>query len=245
MKQIFFDKEKLVVIKVFSSLNILRRELCGAKSFSLLVRVPQMEVLDTKVLKISLLEGFLGYQVSEEDLNLVIASFLLKKKPLKRSSKFSITEEIKKLQKDFQDDLEIILKLRKILQEIQNRELFPVHGDLQKQNIIIGNSNLGLIDFEHFILAPKELEVCNSLFFNDGNCLDIPGILKKIPEGFFDKKAINLMLEFFAIKQISFGMSKFEAEKRLKMAQKKVDGLTFGHKKVNLAKEERSGYYFI
>lgn len=245
MKQIFFDKEKSVVIKVFSSFKVMEREACGVQNFSSLVVVPKVEKIGPKVLKISLLEGFLGYQIPEEDLSLIIAQFLLRKKPLENPSFFTITEEIKKLQAVFQDQPEILNQLGDIQKLIKNKKLFPVHGDLHKQNIIIKDGNLSLIDFEHFIFSPKELEVCNSLFFNDGNCLDILGICQNIPEGFFDKKIMMAMLNFFAIKQIGFGMSKLEAEKRLKLAQDKITRLTFAGKKLNLAKREGNNYYFL
>lgn len=218
MNQIFFDKNQSIIIKVFPSSRLLEREICGAKSFSSLVKVPKMKRLDKRVVKISFLPGFLGYQINENDLNLLMAKFLLKVKPTKQRQNFSIFEEIDSLINVFRGEEKIIKKLGRIKQQIKGVALYPVHGDLQKQNIVIMDDSLGLIDFEHFMFAPKELELCNSLFFSDGNCLDIPGIIKLLPRKFFDQDLLRLMLRFYTFRQISLGLDQAEAEKRFKQA---------------------------
>lgn len=243
MKQIFFDRNQLVVIKIFPNSRSLEREIYGTKHFVKIVNVPIIEKLDRKVAKISLMQGFLGYQISEEELNDIVARFLDSTLPETGTMEFSIFEEIKKLEGFFQNDQESLKKLKKIRQQIRSQNLYPIHGDLQKQNIIIADGKLTLIDFEHFMFAPRELEFCNSLFFNDGNCLDIKGILEYLPAGFLDKRILKAMLEFYTIRQISLGMDQIEAQKRLKLGFLKIVQL-FTKQKTKLKIERATDYYF-
>lgn len=200
MKQVFIDRQKSVVIKVFQDPKKLERELCGAKAFSRICRVPNIEKLDKKVLKIDLLEGFLGYQIPEDDLNNLVVQMLIKKDLLKfKICGPTIFDEIKNLKKI--GDKQTCQRLDLIQKLINNVQLVPIHGDLQKQNIVVSEGTLGLVDFEHFIFAPKELELVNSLYFSDGNCLDIKKISKLLPKGFIDQKILKLMLEVYSIKQ--------------------------------------------
>ena len=97
--------------------------------------------------------------------------------------------------------------------------------------MIIADGKLGLIDFEHFIFAPRELEFCNSLFFNDGNCLDVIKIVRLFPLGFLDKQMLKRMLKFYGLKQINLGMSQSEAEIRTYQGIKKIESLVFGREK--------------
>lgn len=223
MKQVFFDKNQLVVIKVFPSSKTIEREICGAKNLSKAVLVPKIEQLDTKVAKISLFSGFLGYQINEKDLNSLVAKFLLKKKPIDSKIKFTILGELDDLRKCFKGNLKFIRDLDEIETEIRKSVFYPVHGDLQKQNMMILEGKLGLIDFEHFIIAPKELEICNSLFFSDGNCLDVKNIARSLPRGFINKKTLNLMIKFYKLKQISLGMDLVEAEIRFQLACDRIE----------------------
>ncbi len=204
MKQVFLDPSQQVVIKVFENSRQLEREFCGVRAFSRVCLTPEIEKLDLKVARISLLDGFLGYQIIEGDLNKLVADHLIKTAKLDMiACSCSIFETISNLEVDFLDNPQILMRLKKIKKAILNIDLMPVHGDLQKQNIIIREGKIGLIDFEHFLFAPKELEIVNSLYFNDGNCLDITAISKILPQGFFDQKILKLMMEFYAIKQLS------------------------------------------
>lgn len=227
MKQIFFDKEKLVVIKVFPNSKTLRREILGAKIFSQFVLTPDFSILDRKVVKISLMSGFLGYQVDQKILYELVANFLLNVTSCPYAEDRSIFAEIKRL-KNFFTDEEYLKTLSNIEKSLTKQKLYPIHGDLQKQNILIINGRLGLIDFEHFIFAPKELEICNSLFFDDGNCLDIPTIIRLLPARFINKKTLKLMLSFFMLKQISQGLDLKLAQKRLKASLLKAEDLREG-----------------
>lgn len=237
MKQIYFDQNQSVLIKIFPTSQAVEREICGAKTFSQFVEVPQIERLDNKVAKLSFIPGFLGYQVSEACLNSLIAKFLFQVKAVNKPSRFSIREEIDSLISFFEGDQQTVGELQKIAGVIKDLEFVPIHGDLQKQNILINEGNLGLIDFEHFILAPRELELCNSLFFNDGNCLNIKEIVALLPQNFFDKKILELILRFFKFKQIFLGIDCLEAESKFKLALNKVESLfTINKNKVVAAK---------
>lgn len=224
MKQVFFDRNKSVVIKVFPDSVQLAREICGAKNFARFVLVPQIIKLDNIVAKASFLEGFLGYQINEDELSSMIANVFTKIKP-KDQKCFSIIEEIDNLLVFFIRDEGATEELLRIKQEVGRVELFPVHGDLQKQNIIIADGELCLIDFEHFMFAPKELELCNSLFFSDGNCLNIEEIVRLLPTGFMDKQMLKSMLKFYGLRQISLGIDKFEAQKKVLSGLDRIDAL--------------------
>lgn len=241
MKQVFFDKSQSVVIKVFPNSRLLERELCGAKNLKKAALVPQIEKLDRKVAKISLLQGFLGYQINEIELNVLVAQFLKRVAVQSKIIEFSIMEEIVRLEDFFQGDQQSLLKLKIIKQQVKEQALVPIHGDLQKQNIIINEGKLGLIDFEHFVFAPKELEICNSLFYNDGNCLNVPGVLKNFPSSFFNRDILKLMLMFYRLKQVSLGLGQNLAEKKFKLALAKVDKLPFKRGDIS---SEGSSYYF-
>lgn len=237
MKQIFFDKNRSVFIKVFQSSRQLEREKFGIKIFSNLVKVPKIVTLDSKVAAITSLDGFLGYQVSEQDLNIKIVNLLLLKKPMNINS-FSILSEIINLEKFFSGQQAILKRLLKIKVGLKKVSLFPIHGDLQKQNIVLMEGDLGLIDFEHTIIAPKELEICNSLFFDDGNCLDSQSIVSMLPMNFFDPKMIEKMLRFYFLRQISLGLDQVEATIRLEVALKRASRLCYGKVKAKLSRED-------
>lgn len=232
MKQLFFDKNQAVVIKVFPNAELLEREACGAGHLSGAAIVPKIEKLDQKVAKISLLLGFLGYQITDEELNAMVAGFLLKKKPGGQGYCVSIFKEIAGLKRFFAFRKRVVGELEKLEDFLADKELFPVHGDLQKQNIVIVQGQLGLIDFEHFIFAPQELEFCNSLFFDDGNCLDVAGIVGLLPPQSLDKKMLKAMARFYALRQISLGMDDTQAKQRLAEAGRKIAGLPLGKKSV-------------
>lgn len=230
MKQIFIDKSQSVVIKVFTNSSVIEREICGVQSLSKIAHVPHIEKLDTKVAKISFLSGFLGYQVPEEQLNMLVSLMLLRKNALKIpvDTKFSIFSEMKKMKKILREKNDLLM-LAKIEKNIRRQPLVPVHGDLQKQNMIIFGGAFGLIDFEHFVFAPKELEVVNSLFFNDGNCLDIPSVIGLLPQGFFNLKMMQEMTQYYALKQLILGMNSKEVIVRLNKALEMIARLGKRH----------------
>lgn len=231
MKQIFFDKDKLAVIKIFPTPFLMEREIAGAKSIKNFALVPKIRKLDSRVAAISLIDGFLGYQILEQDLNQLVARFLVSLKPVSRPLKFSIFSEIQALRKILKDQESQYL-LNKIEKRLTNAKLYPVHGDLQKQNIIVSGGQLGLIDFEHFILAPIELELCNSLFFDDGNCLDIPEIIRFLPKNTINIPLLKLMLKFYSLKQISLGMSTKESKDRIQNALTKIKKMQANYQKI-------------
>lgn len=245
MRQIFFDQTKAVFIKIFLNSQALEREICGSNSFKKLVAVPQIEVLDQKVAKISLMPGILGYQITEQELNILISKFLQRIKLIKINQDLTIFRKLNYLKKFFKSDPKSLNRLNRIEQNLKGASLFPVHGDIQKQNIVILNGKLGLIDFEHFIFAPRELELCNSLFFNDGNCLNIEEIVSYLPRKLFSKKILKEMLVFYALKQQMLGMNKIEAENKLRSALMKAHNLKFTGKQSLKGVVEFSSFCYI
>lgn len=222
----------------------LEREICGAKSLATAALVPKIERLDSKVAKIDLLPGFLGYQVGNKELNQMVAKFLLRTKPVKKPGRFSVLDEIKTLRKTLVQDKKAGEEFKIIESALCGRPLYPVHGDLQKQNIVVVSGTLGLIDFEHFTFAPKELEFCNSLFFNDGNCLDVAGIIGFLPVQFIDKKILEIMVRFYAFRQVSLGMNQAEAADRLVTALDKIAMLPLEGKQL-LVKDNKTSFCYI
>ncbi len=243
MNQIFFDKNQSIFIKVFSNSEVLEREESGIANLRSLVFVPLIKRLDNKVAKITFLEGFLGYQVLDNDLNMLISKFLLQKKSKKIPAKFTIFSEINKMRKILKDsDLKILLNIE---EEIKGLSIYPVHGDLQKQNIIISRGKLGLIDFEHFMFAPKELELVNSMFYDDGNCLDVQGIINFLPDKFIDQRVLISMLKFYYLRQIFLGMSANKALIRLTQSFKKIKSLNFARTRNGKIADFSSSFCYI
>lgn len=243
MKQVFLDRDKGVVVKVFPNSKLLEREICGAKNFAPFVGVPKITKLDKKVAQISLLSGFLGYQIDEDDLSRLVADLLGSLKPKIKVPNFSITEEIVNLSQFFKADKKVIQELEQIKKTVSKSPLFPVHGDLQKQNLIISEGKLSLIDFEHFLFAPKELEFCNSLFFDDGNCLNVQKIVAFLPPCVLDQKMLEVMLRFFKLKQIFLGMGAAEADLGFKLALNKArDCLAINQKRTLMKRKPLFSY---
>lgn len=243
MQQVFFDRQKLIFIKVFSDSNILEREVCGAKIFSKFIGTPKIEIVDNRVAKIDCVDGFLGYQINEEELNLFIAKLLESILPIKNVKRFTIFDELERLKFLLNDQVSIKM-LDNIEKNINRVKLFPVHGDLQKLNVVISQGELFLIDFEHFIFAPRELEIVNSIFFNDGNCLEIEKILEFLPSNFFDRKLLKLMLEFYCLKQISLGMDRKISFNLLEKGLERIDSLNIKTKAISRV-ENRKTYCYI
>lgn len=77
--------------------------------------------------------------------------------------KFGSTKITKKLL----SDLEILINYNNY------KTITYVHGDLHLGNIILNDSGVCLIDFEHSMEAPIELELQNSIFWNDEMSLDV------------------------------------------------------------------------
>ena len=211
MNQNFCDPIQKVFIKILDTPEKVEREIIGAKIFSQFTKTPKTEALDNRTLKISMIEGTRSDCLKETFINnLIIDLFCKIKIGFKGQTikKFDIEKSIESLEVKVRSRPEILLALECLKGKIKNQALYPVHGDLQRQNIFIKRGQLSLIDFEHFSFAPLELELANSLFFSDENCLDVQSLATILSE----KKIISLdllalMLVFYSIKEFAAGSS--------------------------------------
>ena len=135
-------------------------------------------------------------------------------------------EEIKYFQNKFKKKKKILFNLDAIREAIKNASLYPVHGDLQKQNIVINKKGLVLIDFEHFCFAPLELELVNSIYFNDANCLDVESIVPRLlVDKIISNRLLRVMLKYYSIKQLAQGKSENHVSKQYKRAVNKLNNI--------------------
>lgn len=226
MNRNFRDTKQKIFVKVLSTARKAERELIGSNVFGAFVGVPQIIKLDTKTLAISQIRGSKAIGLRKDVLSNLIIDLICE-----INSNFTddvvslptIFEEIAVLIQKFFDNPEILASLEDIEKSLVRARLFPVHGDLQKQNIFLQKEKVSLIDFEHFMFAPQELDIVNSLFFKDQNCLDAVLIIKKlVTKNIFDMKMIEYMLVFYAIKQMAAGRGKKECQKRLQAGIEKL-----------------------
>lgn len=218
--RLFCDQRQNLYIKVASSAGAARRELFGGKILSRDVIVPKMELLDEKTILVSRVDGVKGTKVRSGRLNDLLLDYFECQRPLViKSMTNSIFEEVEKLSMIFGENS----ALSNIERKLVNFPLFPVHGDLQKQNIFVVEGKLALIDFEHFLFAPRELELVNSLFFTDGNCLDLSDLLPKLMAmGKISAEMLRDMLAFYTLKQASMGRGYSDCRKRCEMGIEKL-----------------------
>ena len=231
MNQCFFDKDKRVVIKNLNDSTRLEREVNGAKILSEYVNVPKVDKLDTQTILMSFEKGSTGDSIDEKEFNFMLICLFKKiKNNFNATSlikKLSINQQLKKYISLFEFYPDIVKSLRIISKATEDKQLFPVHGDLQRQNIIFTKKGLTLIDFEHFSFAPQELEIVNSLFFNDANCLDVEKLIPfLISDLEFSQEIIGNMLVFFSIKELTQGRNSIEVQNRLIQGIKRLSCIT-------------------
>jgi len=123
-------------------------------------------------------------------------------------------------------------KILNVLLEVQNdkslkNSMTLIHGDLHLDNILISNNanadKIFVIDFEHSIEAPVEMEFQNSLFWNDEKSLsvnEITEILKtkyKIP---YSEQKEKLLTKVYVAHQINLALGENDLEKLQIIAEK-------------------------
>lgn len=107
----------------------------------------------------------------------------------------------------------------KLIERYKDCDLFPVHGDIHKGNIVIVGGELGLIDFEHFCFAPHEFELANLLFHNDHNCPDVEGLLLRLLKKKLVKlKVLRDMVQIYFLKELNAGGSLRKSQRLLEKA---------------------------
>lgn len=112
------------------------------------------------------------------------------------SNKLSIIENTSV---EFLGDL---LKGLNVLFKIEFKNFCLIHRDMQLKNILVDTTNksISLIDFEHSIIGPIELEFQNSIFWNDVYSVDAKHISSKI--SCFNKTFEKMLSPFFIAEQI-------------------------------------------
>lgn len=222
MKKIFCDQNKNVFLKVLANSTRAGREMAGAKALAKYVTVPETDLIDSKTLVVKKVMGVKSTLVPKKKLASLLFDYFLNIKPVgddEIDENFTIDQELENLIGLFSNRPAVTDSLTSVLKTVAVLPKFPIHGDLQKQNIFLSNDRLTFIDFEHFCLAPLELELVNSFFFNDKNCLDTPGILEKLEgSGKMDRKVIGQMILFYVIKQIASGRNLSDAKMRFERA---------------------------
>ncbi len=216
----FVDTKQKIIVKILENQQKAENELVGSRAFAKFAVVPEISRLDNKTLSITLIDAQPAAGIKQELLNKLILNFFRK---VSGDSDVSLSEfpniylELKRLKDLFSNESEIVLTLKNLEKNILRSNLFPIHGDLQKQNLFVKEEQLILVDFEHFMFAPLELDIVNSLFFKDYNCLNVDFIIKNlVDEKIFSIKMIKNMLIFYSIKQMAQGRRRKDCEKRLK-----------------------------
>ena len=226
MNKRFIDTKQQVVVKILTSEERAQKEISGAKAFAKFTLVPEVVKLDRKTILIGLVKGIPADKVKRDFLNALVVELV---RCIFKNSKTSLSEfpniysEINILREIFENNKVFLQALLEIEKSISGSSLFPVHGDLQKQNVFIQKGKMVLIDFEHFVFAPLELEIVNSLFFKDYNCMDVDFIISKLVEDkIFSPVVLKNMLIFYALRQMAEGRKKKDCEKRLQDGLKRL-----------------------
>lgn len=233
-----------VVVKVLKSDNKVIQETAGINAFRPFVIVPSITKIDTKTVELSLLSGARADAISVREIEKQTLNLFRKIQAIPSTNRdFSVIEKIETFRQVFAQFSDI----QKVLGEIEYALTFvsqyPVHGDLQKQNMFLIGQELGLIDFEHFIVAPQELELANSFFFNDHNCLPVARITPVlIEEKIIQKEMLSLMIYFYAIHQLNEGRKRSDVERKYNRALQRLRALCGNVKTYQLNFKKKYSY---
>lgn len=216
-KLVFCDQQKETYIKVCESEAKALREYRAANILKKFVRVPTINMIDSRTVLVSKAKGKTTSS-ENEILNERIIDYFKRVKSSNGivSNEWSIEGDIFKLEQIFTENSKIMNALEVLREKLDEQTLFPVHGDLQIQNLFLTKNSLALIDFEHFLYAPLELDLCNSLFFEDENCLQVEKLLPLLcQQNIFSKENVYYMLIFYSLKQLAYERSAEETNRRL------------------------------
>ena len=229
MNNCFEDQNKKVVIKNLFNTDKADREIIGSKIFSKYAVCPNLVKIDTRTVKISLLADFNNTTDNKVLNDLLVDLFVkIKNEFCERILfEFSILKDLEIMSKELSRFSKIKNIIQEICDSIQGKPLYPVHGDIQKENISVSGNKLALIDFEHFRFAPLELDLVNSLFFNDRNCIDVKNLIPKlIKKNLMSIELLFQMLIFYSLKQIKEGRKPSDVQKRLEKAVERLKDIT-------------------
>jgi len=197
-------EEGVVIKKCFESQDVMQRELTGLKMFNMLL--PEFTPALIEVGTTYFLEEYAtSYGVSVEGTNIVAASktyvedclakelALVYQRAYNRAPELykMWTASLYKIEKDFRLSCyflseiggnRIYAKVCKDLQQLRNEVCKPqnitfLHRDLHTGNVVINDYGIKLIDFEHAMAGPFELEFQNAIFWKDSKSLDYRKII--------------------------------------------------------------------
>lgn len=84
-----------------------------------------------------------------------------------------------------------------------------VHRDLHTSNVLLKSTDsyfdLSVIDCEHALIGPLELEFLNSRFWHDQKSLDVEGIVSILKESYnvpFDKEREQALMPYYVVDQL-------------------------------------------
>jgi hypothetical protein len=122
--------------------------------------------------------------------------------------------------------MENLLEVRKNL--TFKSTLTLIHGDLHLDNILVNNNleldKLTVIDFEHCMEAPIEMEFQNSLFWNDSKSLDVLAIKKLLREVYkipYSTQKENMLSCVYIANQLNMAIEEAD-ENKLQMLVSKM-----------------------
>lgn len=209
MNKCYFVPDQGVVVKICATAESARREVEGARVFRKIVITSEPKVVDSRTVLMKIVEGEPSPAFSDQIVNVLVRDLLRRSvamslKTEMRTSAFSIQRLIDELIKKYAYSQDILRFLTQLQKDIELKPLVPIHGDLQKENMLISPSGeLIVIDFEHFCYAPIEFELVNSMFHSDGNCLDIQfqlSELRKITD--ISDELIRKALVLYALRRV-------------------------------------------
>ena len=100
-----------------------------------------------------------------------------------------------------------------------------IHGDLHLDNILISGEGVTkkifVIDFEHCVEAPLEMEFQNSLFWNDSKSLNVEDVVQKLKSKFgimYSKKVEAMLANMYIANQLNKAVKNGDIEKLQKLA---------------------------
>lgn len=102
-----------------------------------------------------------------------------------------------------------------------------VHRDIHKGNLISQGGNYFLIDHEHAMEGPIELELQNSIFWNDKMSLNVKVVKKAILNSgmSYSDKNERLLLSYYIADQINIALGNNKPKKALKIMKKAIPQL--------------------
>ena len=186
-------------------------ELLGSRGGNLLIKklsnkITAFEATQTNLISLNEINDFISLFCNQSlfafrnfDVSILQNSFNVKIKNLIRNFMFNKLIIVENTSQEYFNNL---IKGLNSLLEIKFENFCLVHRDIQLKNILVdtNDKSISLIDFEHSIIGPIELEFQNSIFWNDVYSVDSKFINSNIVG--FNKKFEKMLSPFFICEQI-------------------------------------------